>query len=436
MARVAYAKYVGEEKVSNIINKKIDDKRAEKKKKEIEKRLIEVENWKKRVAEYNRQIQNSLGKLKRPVPKSSYGYRLSPGNHYEEALLDLGSLYFEYYIKPWLMNDIVKINEDEWIENGSDKQLILGNLFLGNLVWKIGYDTTFDNWVQNSKYVNTVFTNSEGHEIIVPICYVMLSDSHWRTRWFAAAILRCLKDVSALPALSQATQDEEGDVRDEARDAISEIEGRIPIDIGRYDSEKNKGKIIEQIKKLMMDGSIIDFPNERKILIDMVLSAGDTGISTFSTCLKDSFAVRSSKFGMIWNGPAFEIAKKTKNQELFWLFVTVVKEGNYLAKGFPHPPAWLPTLHPDISGNGEYGWIGSSGSGYARQAVEFLKDNLHLIPQNEQFLFRKSLIEACYEARQKWIITKIKGGLINPNAVDEDITYWDDMKLFFETIND
>ena len=91
------------------------------------------------------------------------------------------------------MNDIMKINEAEWIENGSEKQLILGSL-----VWKIGYDTNFDNWVQNCKYYYVGFTNSEGHEIIEHICDVMLSDSHWRTRWFAAAILRCLKDVSAL----------------------------------------------------------------------------------------------------------------------------------------------------------------------------------------------------------------------------------------------
>lgn len=223
LARITYAKYVGEETVSGIINERTENKLAEAHALAVEERRRAVEDWKKRVAEFDRRIQNSLEKLKKPVPLESHGYRLIPANHYEEALLELGSLYFDCYILPWLMKDIIKLNEAEWIE-GSKKQITIP-AGLGSLDVKIGYNTNFEYWTNHSivVYFRVAFKNPEGYKIIKHICDVMLSDSPWRTRWFAAAILRCLKDVSALPALSKATKDEEGDVRDEARDAINEI---------------------------------------------------------------------------------------------------------------------------------------------------------------------------------------------------------------------
>ena len=188
----------------------------------------------------------------------------------------------------------------------------------------------------------------------------------------------------------------------------------------RSDTEK----IFTQIRLLLDRDSIIDPAVEKKKLVDLVLSSEDKGIEAFIQGFSDCFAMRAHDFFPILLC-AQEIAKKTKNEKIFDLIEKVVMEGSDLVTGSPKPPSWFPTLETDIVGGGKFGWSDGTWIDLAHVGAEFIRDNLSLLPMDQQTIHQKNLKTICIYRAEKW--KAVKSRAANPSFVETEIKYWEEI---------
>jgi DNA-directed RNA polymerase subunit M/transcription elongation factor TFIIS len=189
-------------------------------------------------------------------------------------------------------------------------------------------------------------------------------------------------------------------------------------------------EIRSQIARMLDNSSIFTIEQMFK-LEDMVINSGENGVQSFKYCLDDVFSIRSDNFQNIWQ-PTLEIAKKTKNQVIYEFIEQVVKEGGDQKIGSIYPLSWAPSLRPEIIGGGEYGWSDRIWINVAKNGAEFLKNNLDLLPTEVREKHRIASLKACLHCLEIWENVLNGGKAVNPQYVEDEITYWKEMSNAFK----
>jgi hypothetical protein len=105
-------------------------------------------------------------------------------------------------------------------------------------------------------------------------------------------------------------------------------------------------------------------------------SAGKEGVDVLCRCLNDVFSTRAEMWSLLY--VAREINQSEMDVQLISTFERILVECPDIVKGYPKPPAWMPSLRPLLMGGGQYGWDDGTWLRIAHSLAEYLLD---IIPQ-------------------------------------------------------
>jgi hypothetical protein len=156
-------------------------------------------------------------------------------------------------------------------------------------------------------------------------------------------------------------------------------------------------------------------------------SAGKEGIDVLCRCLNDVFSTRAEMWSLLY--VAREINQSEMDVQLISTFERILVECPGIVKGYPKPPAWMPSLRPLLMGGGQYGWDDGTWLRVAHSLAEYLLDIIPQLPADLSAEHAEKLSQGINHYIEKLEI--LRGHTTLKENLEKEINYWKSLKAKF-----